>query len=200
MVFKIILFFFFLGLLTYNKICVSGGVSKIYNRYKLAKDNVRNGKISEDEIYKIAEILYDHSVEIERRGIVRINEMVSLLEEGCQGGSDMWDSIALYFQENERGREVLHVKGKDDSKGKRRDEVPPYQLIQDDEKWGKIEELVHGGQLPNDDPSLIARFATGVYSPRMTRLSLTKHVLYGSMNHCNWDYVYAKARDVSKKN
>jgi hypothetical protein len=181
-------------------VCLNGGVSKIHNRYKLAKDNVRNGKITEDELYKIAEILYDHSVEIERRGIVRINEMVSLLEEGCQGGSDMWDSIAQYFQENERGHEVLHVKGKDDSQGKARDVVSPYQLMNDDKKWSKIEELVNGGQLPNDDPALIARFATGVYSPRITRLSLTKHVLYGSMNHCNWDYVYNKAREINKKN
>lgn len=184
--------------------CESGGVSKIYNRYKLAKDNVRKGTISADELYRIAEILSDHSSELERRGIVRINEIVSLLEEGCQGGADMWDSIAQYFQENERGRAVLDVKEKTDSqekeKEKDRDEVSPYQSMNNDKKWSKIAELINGGQLPGDDVSLIARFATGLYSPRIARLGLMNHVLFGSMNHCNWDYVYDKASESSKEN
>lgn len=180
--------------------CDSGGVSKIYNRYKLAKDNVRKGNISEDELYRIAEILSDHSSELERRGIVRINEIVSLLEEGCQGGVDMWDSIAQYFQENERGHAVPQVKEKYDTLEKDRDEVSPYQSMNNDKKWSKIAELINGGQLPGDDLSLMARFATGLYSPRIARLGLMNHVLFGSMIHCNWDYVFDKAREVSKEN
>ena len=159
----------------------------------MAKDNVKNGKISPDELNDIAKILYDHSIDIESRGIARVNEIVSLLEEGGQGGTDVWDSIAEYFEENERGREIQN---KNDYLVSGNDEVSPAQLALDDIKWGKIEDLVTGGKLPVDDAFLIARFATGVNSPRIIRLSLTKHILYGSMNHCNWDYVYQKAIDV----
>ena len=45
----------------------------------------------------------------------------------------------------------------------------------------RLEQLKSLQQLPRDDPRLLARFAVGISSPRLTMLKLSKHPLFGFM-------------------
>jgi ATP-dependent DNA helicase RecQ len=48
----------------------------------------------------------------------------------------------------------------------------------DEERWEQLKNLP---QLPRDDPRLLARFAVGISSPRLTMLKLSRHPLFGFM-------------------
>ena len=53
----------------------------------------------------------------------------------------------------------------------------------------------HHLSLPiRDDPRLIARFATGVYSPRISKLKLGKHDSFGATIHCDWLEILQRAQ------
>ena len=47
-----------------------------------------------------------------------------------------------------------------------------------------------------DDPRLIARFATGVYSPRISKLKLGKHDSFGATIHCDWLEILQRAQQL----
>ncbi|KAH7340439.1 ATP-dependent DNA helicase [Rhizoctonia solani] len=44
--------------------------------------------------------------------------------------------------------------------------------------------------LDRDDPRMIARFAIGITSPRLTAAKLSSHALFGSMAGVNWEQLY----------
>lgn len=67
----------------------------------------------------------------------------------------------------------------------------------DQAKWEKI---IREPVVPKDDARLIARFALGFTSPRMTALKLGKHPLFGSMEEHDFRVVLSYAQDVVKNN
>jgi hypothetical protein len=177
------------GILINNQVCLDGGVSNFVRRYAVLKDNVINGKIAEEELENITNILYEHAVELERRGVVRLEELESLLRAGCEDNIDMWELISKYFQEGEESDFESDAAASELRTGN----FNSRSLVFDRNAWAKITALVTEGSLPADDARLIARFATGVGSPRLYQLKLSKHILYGLMVHCDWDDVLEEA-------
>ena len=179
-----------LGILVNNQVCEYGGVSNIFKRYAVLKDNILNGRIAEEELENITNILYDHAVELERRGVLRLEELESLLRAGCEDNIDMWKLISKYFQEGEDENGFESDATVSEARTSR---FKSWALAFDHGAWEKVTALVAEGFLPSDDARLIARFATGVGSPKLFQLKPTKHILYGLMAHCDWDDVLAEA-------
>ena len=201
-----------------NSVCADGGVSKINNRYKILKNSLlHNGneeeKEKEKELDSIVEILSNHALEVERRSVVRVNEIVALLKEGSQENYDMWDSISKYFQESNYKNIVDSDDNNDsnsDNDNENNDENHIENDVQtlkntydnnennsnnnnnvffDEKTWLIIIKLIDDNILPRDDVHLIARFATGVNSPRLRKLKLSRHVSFGIMVHCDWNEI-----------
>ena len=239
-----IYFYFFsffsllLGQLIANNVCTDGGISRIMSRYKVLRTSLFNDNINkEEELNNIVDILHNHAVEVERRGVVRVNELVELLNEGSDEGSergsgrgsdgdrDMWDSISKYFQESEitqnynenenenyNDHEIQNISI--DKRTKLRLKKNNYhddnddrshsntnknsikknrnELKFDETAWNKILELLEEEILPVDDIFLITRFATGVNSPRLRKLKLSRHNYFGCMVHCDWHDIIIK--------
>lgn len=156
----------------------------------MLNDNVLNGKIGEEELDNITNIMYEHAVELERRGLVRLEELEVLLRAGCEGDVDMWKLISKYFQE---GEDETSFENDATASEARTTRLNSKGLAFDHNSWTEVKSLVTDGSLPADDARMIARFATGVGSPRLAQLKLNKHILFGLMAHCDWDDVLAKA-------
>lgn len=195
----------FIGLLIHNNICADGGISQINSRYKVLNTSILDEKKGEEELNNLTEILYNHAVEVERRSIARVNELVHLLTEGCQEDNDMWYSISKYFQENENDIENLpneNIRNKKPQNFEiQKNEITARNFEFDESAWLKVEALIKSEFLPKDDIYLIARFATGVNSPRLRTLRLSKNVLFGVMRHCEWqDILNRITRYLSQNN
>ena len=68
----------------------------------------------------------------------------------------------------------------------------PIDLIE----WQKIINLVKNNVLSTDDPYHIARFATGVTSPRIVKNKLSKYDEFGILMHCDWNDVINKCIEL----
>ena len=67
----------------------------------MLKNSILNDNIEKNvELDNIVEMLVNHANEIERRSVVRVNELVELLKEGSLKDVDMWQSISTYFEES----------------------------------------------------------------------------------------------------
>ena len=157
----------------------------------MLNDNVHNGKIGDEELDNITNILYEHAVELERRNLVRLEEVEAFLRAGCEDDVDMWELISKYFQEGEE--DETSFENDATASEARTARLNSKGLAFDHNSWTEVTSLVKDGLLPADDARLIARFATGVGSPRLAQLKLSKHILFGVMDHCDWDDVLAEA-------
>ena len=164
----------------------------------MLKNSILNNNIEKNvELDNIVEMLINHANEIERRSVVRVNELVELLKEGSHEDIDMWQSISKYFEEsnyddNNKNEEMDNFnysnseKNSNDnnSRNNRKNNV-----FFDEKTWLIITNLIDNEILPRDDAYLITRFATGVNSPRLRKLKLTRHISFGIMVHCEWNEI-----------
>ena len=144
-------------------------------------------------------MLINHANEIERRSVVRVNELVELLKEGSHEDIDMWQSISKYFQEsnydNNNKNEEIEIDDYNYSNSEKNSNVNnsrnyrKSKVFFDEKTWLIITNLIDNEILPRDDAYLITRFATGVNSPRLRKLKLTRHISFGIMVHCEWDEI-----------
>lgn len=186
-------------------VCVNGGVSKIYSRFRVMTDF---SHIPRDDIVAM---LHGHAQNNERRSLHRLQEVVSLFQEHCTQAStgttsNMWDQIESYFSDTTShssnsdwdtpSEDANHSVNKNDSE----------ELFNED-KWNEISILVASGSIPNDDPVLITRFATGVNSPRLLNINRSlkrdksndHSLLFGSLSFADWNYVLQRSNDLIRK-
>ena len=191
-----------IGLLVNEEVVTKVAVSRLYTRYKLLR-----GVRGKEDTEEIAQSLYTQSMEIQRRGLGRADEVVSLLYEGSREGSEMWSAISQYFDDeddsgfggknsnklkgakNEMARRATAV-GASSSSGARRE------LAFDEESWGHVVGLVQSGTIPAEDPLLIARFATGIISPRILKLKLSTNDKFGVAMRCDWQDVMFRSQQL----
>lgn len=67
----------------------------------------------------------------------------------------------------------------------------PSAAVVDERRWALVTADAAG--VPRDDPSLLARFACGISSPRLTRLRLSRHHLFGVLSDTDYRAVLAAA-------
>ena len=66
----------------------------------------------------------------------------------------------------------------------------------DESAWNKLVQFFKANEqlLSYNDPELLAKFATGVVSPRLRRMRLGKHSLFGSASCCQWSEVLSRCQ------
>ncbi|CAE8717100.1 unnamed protein product, partial [Polarella glacialis] len=62
--------------------------------------------------------------------------------------------------------------------------------------WQDLELAVQKRTLPSDDARLLARFALGEKSPRITSLSLSRNELFGAFEGRDFEEVYARCKQL----
>jgi len=169
------------------KICSNGGLTKVYNRFRL-HDSIDN--------HDIINMLATSSIENQKRSIVRIGEIVSLLITGAclNNSNDIWNYVGKYFEDDTKVNDEIS----DSSENVIRlsNEMIVNNIPVNELEWQKIVSLVNNDILPIDDPYHIARFATGVLSPRIIKNKLSKYDEFGNLMHCNWNDVIHKCIEL----
>ena len=170
----------------------------------MLKNSILNNNIEKNvELDNIVEMLVNHANEIERRSVVRVNELVELLKEGTLKDVDMWHCISKYFEEsnydnnkneNEDVDENNYLNFKNKSNDHHRNDHKNTVFF-DEKTWLIITNLIDNEILPRDDAYLITRFATGVNSPRLRKLKLTRHISFGIMVHCEWNEILKRVNE-----
>jgi len=189
--------------------CAEEGLSRVYSRYKL----LDNAHVVGNGLDNITEILFKHALEIQRRGLAREDEIFSLLR-GCSGtetSDEIWQQIGLYFDEGSRigkrksrrmedGQEVEEGHKQAPSFFPDRSFTvlePVRDLIPFDQQgWKQVVEAVESDVIPYNDALLIARFATGVSSPRIIKLRLSRLETFGICSFCEWSEVLRRATEL----
>ncbi len=169
-----------------TKICNNGGLTKVYNRFKL-HNSINN--------HDIITMLTTSSIENQKRSLVRIDEIVSLLIKGtCSNKSnDIWTYVGKYFEDDIK---IKEKKSDVEKILKLSNQMIDTNISMDEIEWQKIINLVSNKILPIDDPYHIARFATGVISPRIIKQKLSKYDEFGNLMHCNWNDVIDKCIEL----
>lgn len=168
------------------KICSNGGLTKVYNRFKL-HNSINN--------HDIISMLTTSSIENQKRSLVRIDEIVSLLIKGtCSNNSnDIWTYVGKYFEDDIK---IKEKKSDVEKRLKLSNQMIATNLPIDEIEWQKIINLVSNNVIPIDDPYHIARFATGVISPRIIKHKLSKYDEFGNLMNCNWNDVIHKCIEL----
>lgn len=189
-------------------VCERGTLSRIYNRYRVSSSAKINPQL-------IVDTLHAHAVEVQRRELVHIDEISSFLRVAAANPNrDMWDFVGEYFGDDmtsssssSSSSTMLTRDGQLEqaSNGKelttKRSKITKKQVTvsvvkekhQDFDNFvDKIVALLADRTLPSDDAYLLARFATGVLSPRILKLKLSKHEAFGIASKCDWPDVLAK--------
>lgn len=165
-----------------------------------------NSKKSKQEL---VDMLFEHAMETRRRALVRVDEIASLLslpvnnDEEVNNNKDdtehddydvnidqmLWNRIAAYFNESSMNmkKPVIHEISTSGAVSQYTKSLQSNcEFPVDESVWDRIEQLVLDKSLPSDDPLLIARFATGVFSPRIKKLKLGKLDAFGSCVSNDW--------------
>ena len=66
----------------------------------------------------------------------------------------------------------------------------------DADLWQELAAAAAGGALPRDNPRLLARFAFGYSSPRITALRLKQHALFGRFVGCSFEEIYERCAEL----
>lgn len=146
-------------------------VAGVRHRFKLSQNGER------PNLDALTQSLYEKAMERERREIVRLNQVVSLVEQdGCQVsslGNHFGDPLAQpcgHCSWCERGGRASQLPARPDP------EIDPR-------IWQ--EAMAVRRQHPRElcDARSVARFLCGVSSPRMIRAKLQSHALFGALGH-----------------
>jgi len=185
-------------------VCERGALSRIYNRFRVMTDEIN--------LQHIVDTLHAHAVEVQRRELVHIDEISSVLRVAAANPNvNMWDLVGDYFGDEETIGTVTASGGDDlsiskafsplsttpQAKGSKKINVSKKRIIsavnlikEMHESFENYEDtiaaLVADKTLPKDDAYLLARFATGVTSPRILKLKLskvTKHTCTTHLHH-----------------
>ena len=153
-------------------ICSNGGLTRIYSRYNVLKAVDMND---------VVDMLHKHALENERRALVRVDEVVSLLSKGSDDKEKIWDYVAEYLNGDGFAESVAS-----EFNGE----------IFDEEAWATVADMVRKKVIPGDDPFLVARFATGVSSPRIVRSKLSRMSDFGVAMSSDWRQVIKRSVEL----
>jgi ATP-dependent DNA helicase RecQ len=183
-------FVFALTLLCKGGVCEDGGLTRIYNRFHILDAKAGAGAKAQTAL---TQKLHAHVLEIQRRSLSRADEIVALLQRGAAGAS-VWAQIAQYFDEGglEEGNEDKEEGNEEKEKEQQQQRLLPFNK----EGWAQVERLVLEGAVPCDDPTLVARFAAGVSSPRIGKLKLSKAEAFGAASSCDWIELIDRAAKI----
>ena len=177
------------SLLCRARVCADGGLTRVYSRYRLLRQELYGA--SPAELGGFANKLHGHAMEIQRRSLARVDEIAALLgrnagaggggaDGGLTEGEAIWMQIAEYFEEDSGKAASTRVATSAST-------APLYSILPfDSAGWGQVESLVLSGAIPADDPALIARFAAGVLTPRIVKLKLSRATAFGAAASSDW--------------
>ncbi|MFB3041830.1 MAG: ATP-dependent DNA helicase RecQ [Candidatus Poribacteria bacterium] len=148
-----------------------------------------------DDIEQLTDELCQKALELEGREIRRIKQVIELAtHDGCQVSH-----LAAHFGEQLpqpcghcswclNGHQPVVLPS-----------VEPAPI--DTVLWGQIINIWNEPDEPIDDARVLARFACGITSPRLTRMGLSRHPLFGALAHVRFgdvlQRVQAEDRDQS---
>lgn len=185
-----------------------GGVTKVLHRYRILTpelqlektDSVPSDQLKyEQKIEDVTELLYRKTKDIKSRGLLRVDEVYSLLKQGATESSSeyIWQRVAEYFEDSvvtSDDASAGDFKFLDDSKFEGLYAEEPSDVNFDNNKWKTFRDLVENGVLPKDDELLLARFATGVISPKIMRMKLSRNEHFGMFADCDWKFILKKCQ------
>ncbi|KAB5594365.1 ATP-dependent DNA helicase recQ [Ceratobasidium theobromae] len=153
--------------------------SQVRHRYNILKE-LPTGK--PELIAAIAQQLHEGQLVAEREGIARLKKVIEL----ATGQECLAHSLAIYFGSPDAVPGGSCTKCTQCITGEAVEFDPSYGSEVDQAALGDILEVC----LDRDDPRMIARFAIGATSPRLTATRLSSHPLFGSMGGVHYDSLY----------
>ncbi|CAM9613880.1 unnamed protein product, partial [Discosporangium mesarthrocarpum] len=195
---------------------ITGKPGKIRSRYKILRYPT-----SSEDIEQIAVKLHQEALKLEERELERLQTVVEILcsEDGGQVSS----RLSRYFGDTEQTiasaenfADAPSQQGDDGVMSTSRDphllQLPPLSAVLDpipppsenevDQRWVTVTQLIARGgggeggghQLPVDDPYLLARFAAGIRTPRISKLGLWKLPEFGCCEGLPFPKLLERAR------
>ncbi|CAM9821117.1 unnamed protein product [Chrysoparadoxa australica] len=178
---------------------ILGRAGKIRSRYQILKRPSQGADMS-----SIVSHLHEKVLELEQRDLGRLEQVVQLLCSG--GGLEVSKGLSQYFGDEE---ELVQAAGMTDAAaeeawGSCRDSALATGLAgatpsdtETQKNWMTVLKLLEEPAiLPSDDPYLLARFAVGVKSPRITKLKLGAVDGFGCCSDCPFPDVLGRAVQV----
>ncbi|KAI9005128.1 ATP-dependent DNA helicase RecQ [Hyaloraphidium curvatum] len=175
-----------------DKVIITIRASQVMNRWRVLKD-------PPSDLAPLAEDLYKRALDRETKEVERLWAVVGFATgDGCLSAR-----LARHFGDSlpEGAERCGHCSvcrdGKPcDAPGIGGDSQMDRLEMFDDKRWKAI---LSDSAVPKDDARLLARFAVGFTSPRMTTLKLGKHPLYGSMEDHDFRTILTYAEQEVKK-
>lgn len=143
-----------------------------------------------DSIEQVADDLYQKVLELEAREIGRIGQVIELvMHQGCQA-----THLAAHFGQ-QLSQPCGHCSGCQN--GQKPTELQPATPATiDDALWQQIIDVWYAQEEPINDARALARFASGISSPRLTRTRLSRHPLFGTLAHVRFGDIHRRAQRV----
>jgi ATP-dependent DNA helicase RecQ len=144
-----------------------------------------------DDLDRLADMLFQNVLELERREIERIGQVIDLASyDGCQVAY-----LAAHFGEklpSPCGHCTWCLNGHQPAKL-----LPPELRTVDEELWKQLLNAWQEQEELIDDARSLTRFACGITSPRLTRTGLSKHPLFGCLAHVRFEEVHRRAQTAA---
>ena len=144
-----------------------------------------------DDLDRLADMLFQNVLELERREIERIGQVIDLASyDGCQVAY-----LAAHFGEklpSPCGHCTWCMNGHQPAKL-----LPPELRTVDEELWKQLLNAWQEQEELIDDARSLTRFACGITSPRLTRTGLSKHPLFGCLAHVRFEEVHRRAQTAA---
>ena len=144
-----------------------------------------------DDLDRLADMLFQNVLELERREIERIGQVIDLASyDGCQVAH-----LVAHFGEklpSPCGHCTWCLNGHQPAKL-----LPPELRTVDEELWKQLLNAWQEQEEPIDDARSLTRFACGITSPRLTRTGLSKHPLFGCLTHVRFEEVHRRAQTAA---
>lgn len=158
-------------------------VEGIRNRFSILQHS--------DDLDRIADTLFQNVLELERREIERIGQVIDLGSyDGCQVAH-----LAAHFGEklpSPCGHCTWCLNGHQPVKL-----LPPESQTVDEELWKQLLDAWQKQEEPIDDARSLTRFACGITSPQLTRTGLSKHPLFGCLAHVRFEEVHRRTQTAA---
>lgn len=145
-----------------------------------------------DDLDQLTDTLFQNALELEKREIERIGQVLELGSyDGCQVAH-----LAAHFGEKLRrlcGHCAWCLNGHQPSRP-----LPAKPGTIDEGLWNQLLNVWQDQDEPIGDARLVARFACGITSPRLTQTRLSRHPLFGCFAHVRFEEVYRRAQTVEQ--
>lgn len=157
--------------------------SKLRNPYRIVR--------RPEDLEALAAALHERTLDLERRELARIDQVVTLAElDGCR-----WNHLCDYFGET---RDELCGHCSHCLTGTATPLPPATDVEIDEATWRRADALRAERADVLGAPRAFARFLVGLTSPRLSRARLSSHPLFGSLETVPFSRVLERAGDADE--